>query len=481
MARVSPRVEEERPSRRAAKGSSEDLSFASVRTLGQLLRRRAVSAVELARHFHERLERVGTRYNAVAQLTPELALRQAEAADRRLRRPNAPPLTGIPYGPKDLLATAGIPTRWGSRAYKDQVFDYDATLIQRLQAAGAVLVAKLALVELAGAVRYGSPSSSMHGPGRNPWDRERWSGGSSSGSATAVGVGAVPFSIGSETGASLVLPAAFCGVSGLRPSFGAVSKYGAMALAWSTDRLGPLAHTAEDCALVLAAIAGRDEHDGTTVDWTFEKPPARRSFRLGVLPNDFTGNPATAKAFEQALRVLRRQGHRLKNVALPDYDYATIYRAISYAEAAALHEEFIRSDRIELMTNAVHREALRATLDVPPLAYVRAAEQRVAVTRAIRDIFKDYDALVAPTALVEAPAIDADLTTLYGPRRGGNTYVGALAGLPELSVPMGFSPNDMPLGLSFIGDVLADGKLLRLGMDFQRETDWHLRRPPVDA
>ena len=461
--------------------SGDDLAFSSVRTLGKLLRRREISALELARYFLDRLATTGTRYNAVAQLTPELAEREARKADRRLREGDAPPLTGIPYGAKDLLATRGIPTRWGSPAYRDQVFDYDATLIERLRGAGAVLVAKLALVELAGAVRYGSGSASLHGPGRNPWDPERWSGGSSSGSAIAVGTGSVPFSIGSETGASLVLPSAFCGVSGLRPSFGAVSKHGALALAWSTDRLGPLAHLADDCATVLAAIAGRDERDGATLDWTFERPAPRRAFRIGVLPNDFSANPSTAAAFEGALHVLRRGGHRLRDAALPKHDYATLYRTISNGETAAIHEDFIRSERIELMVNDVHREALRSVLAQPPFAYARAMEQRVAVTRSVRDMFKQYDALVAPTALIEAPTLDTDLTTLYGPRRGGNTYVGALAGLPELSVPMGFSPHGMPLGLSFIGDVLADGIILRLGIEFQRETDWHLRRPTIVA
>jgi aspartyl-tRNA(Asn)/glutamyl-tRNA(Gln) amidotransferase subunit A len=477
-----PREERRAPrADRGAAGADDELSFASVRKLGTLLRRKDLSALELARHFLGRLASVGERHNAVAQLTAELAEREARAADRKLRGRDAGPLTGIPYGAKDLLATAGIPTRWGSPAYKDQVFAYDATLIERLRAAGAVLVAKLALVELAGAVRYGSGSASLHGPGRNPWDPERWSGGSSSGSAISVGVGAVPFSIGSETGASLVLPSAFCGVSGLRPSFGAVSKHGALALAWSTDRLGPLAHTADDCALVLAAIAGRDERDATTVDWSFRRPEPHRSFRIGVLPNDFSANPETGVAFERALRVLRARGHRLTKTTLPAFDYATIYRTVSNGETAAIHEDFIRSERIELMVNDVHREALRSVLDPPPFAYARAMEQRIGVTRAVRDMFKTFDALVAPTALIEAPRLETDLTTIYGPRRGGNTYVGALAGLPELSVPMGFSPNDMPLGLSFIGDVFGDGTILRLGIDFQRETDWHLRRPPLAA
>lgn len=456
-----------------------DLAFATIVDLRRLLRAGRVSAAEVARDTLARLSTVGRHLNAIAELTPHRAEREAGAADRRLRQGDAGPLVGIPYGAKDLLATAGIPTRWGSPAYRNQTFDTDATVITRLRGASAVLTAKLAMVELAGAGMYRRTDASLHGPGRNPWDPERWSGGSSSGSAIAVAAGLVPFSLGSETGASLVLPAAFCGVTALRPSFGAVSRAGAMSLAWSTDRIGPIAHTAADCAVVLAAIAGRDERDATTVDRRFGRPPPHRSLRIGVLEAGLTDNPETARVFEKALRTLRRLGHKVRRATLPEFDYSTLYDLIAGAETAATHEGLIRSPLLGELVDPAQRAALRELLGRALTPYVRAAEQRIALTRAVRDLFHDVDVLTAPTALIEAVPLDADLGLYRARRRGGNTHMGALVGLPELTMPMGFGPAGMPLGLSLIGDLFSDGALLRAAIDYQRETGWHTLRPPM--
>ncbi len=242
--------------------------FMPIRELKTLVQTRQVSPVELAETFLARLETLGPQYNAVVTVTRERALQQARQAERDIAAGHYKgPLHGIPYGAKDLLATSGgIPTTWGAAPLRHQKFDYDATVVRKLAEAGAVLVAKLAMVELAGGMGYRQPHASFTGPGINPWDRTTWSGGSSSGSGAAVSAGLVPFAIGSETWGSILGPASHCGIAGLRPTYGRVSRYGAMALSWSLDKLGPLGLTADDCGLVLEAIAGADPLDPTTTN-----------------------------------------------------------------------------------------------------------------------------------------------------------------------------------------------------------------------
>jgi len=331
------------------------LVFASVTELSKLLRKRKVSSVELTRLFLKRLESLGPTYNALAELTPELALTQARKADRALSKGTASsPLTGIPYGAKDLLATNGIPTRWGAPPYKDQVLDYDATVITKMREAGAVLAAKLAMVELAGGGGYAHASASLHGPGLNPWNLKHWAGGSSSGSGSAVAAGLVPFALGSETWGSIVTPSAYCGITGLRPTWGYVSRYGAMELAWSMDKVGPMAHSAEDCGWVLQAIAGFDMNDDTTIEDGFKFKPrlSRRDFQLGVLPLDYSQNPETEKAFEEAVRVLRRAGMKLTRTELPEKDYEVFTRTLLNGEMAAAHKALIESGRVDELVDA---------------------------------------------------------------------------------------------------------------------------------
>lgn len=454
----------------------EELYFSSIAGLARRLRRRELSSLELTRLFLDRLERLGPRFNALAELTRALAEAQARRADRALRRGAArSPLLGVPYGAKDLLATAGIPTRWGAPPYRDQVLDHDATVVQRLRAAGAVLTGKLAMVELAGGGGYASAAASLHGPGLNPWDVGRWSGGSSSGSGSAVAAGLVPFAIGSETWGSITSPSAMCGITGLRPTYGAVSRHGAMPLAWSMDKLGPMARSADDCAVVLGAIAGRDPRDATTREWRFVRD-RRRAFRVGALESDLGGLPATARAFEDALRTLRGAGMRIKRVRLPDHDYGAIARAVLAAEAAAAHEDLIASSRLDELVDEAQRNGLREYARQPAVTYARALERRAIATRDVRALFREVDALVSPTLVAEAPTLDTDLRT--GLRRGGHAVLGAIAGLPGLSVPMGFGEHGLPLAMQIQGDLFGDATILRIGALFQHETDWHVRRPP---
>lgn len=237
----------------------EDIYFATVRELNAKLKAREISAVELARRFSDRLEKLGPRYNALALPLREQALRDAAEVDKDLKRERfRGEVQGVPYGAKDLLSVAGQPTAWGARAYAGQVFNYTATVIEKLNKSGAILVAKLAMVELAGGGGYRIAGASSTGPGLNPWNRTRWSGGSSSGPGAAVAAGLTPFALGSETQGSILTPSAFCGITGLRPTYGLVSRYGAMSLSWSMDKIGPMCRSADDCGLVLHEIAGKD-------------------------------------------------------------------------------------------------------------------------------------------------------------------------------------------------------------------------------
>ena len=267
-----------------------DVRYSSVAELAQGLKRKRFSAVELATATLALLEQHGPRYNALATLMRERALDEAKRADRSTVARSA--LHGVPYGAKDLVAAKGAPTTWGAPPYRDQRFDEDATVVTKLRRAGAVLAAKLAMVELAGGGGYRYPSASLQGPGRNPWNTERWSGGSSSGSGAAVAAGLVPWAIGSETSGSIGTPAAFCGVTGIRPTYGLVSRHGAMALSWTLDKLGPMARTAEDCALALAAMSGADAADPTTSGKRFVALSGRsaaravRAARIGFAEED---------------------------------------------------------------------------------------------------------------------------------------------------------------------------------------------------
>jgi aspartyl-tRNA(Asn)/glutamyl-tRNA(Gln) amidotransferase subunit A len=295
-----------------------------------------------------------------------------------------------------------------------------------------------------------------------------------------VAAGLVPYALGSETWGSIVTPSAFCGVTGLRPTWGLVSRHGAMELAWSMDKIGPMARSAEDCGWVLQAIAGADPRDSTTgsAGFAFNPRVPRRRWRLGILPADFTDAPDLERAFDEALRVLRRAGMRLQRVALPDHPYEETARTLLNGEMAAAHAEFIASPALEALVDAGQKNGLRGALELRASDYVRAQQRRAEITRSVLGLFEKADALVAPTLMTEAPTLDTNLKATFR-RRGGYSVLGALCGVPALSVPMGFGRQGLPLGLSLTGDRLSENTLLAIGMLFQRETDWHRRRPPA--
>ncbi len=457
----------------------DELFFKTAAELGAMLRARKISSVELSQEFLARLKNLGPKYNALAELTPDLALGQARRADQRLRCGDKSPLLGIPYGAKDLLATKNIPTRWGSPAHRDQIFDYDATVIRKLQDAGAVLIGKLAMVEIAGGGGYEYASASLHGPGLNPWNVKHWSGGSSSGSGSAVAAGLVPFALGSETWGSIVTPSTYCGITGLRPTFGLVSRHGAMELAWSMDKVGPMARSAEDCGQILSAIAGRDPNDPTTVveRFIFKPRAARKMYHLGLLPADFTDDSELEKAFQDALRVLKKSGIKIAEAKLPELPYEATARALLDGEMAAAHKEFFESEKLNELVDVGQKNGMKKSLGVSAAEYVRAQKNRDKIKADVLALFDEFDAFVSPSLMVEAVTLDTNLQKLFR-RRGGYSVLGALCGVPNLTVPMGFGKQGLPLGLSFTGNLFSEHTILQLGMIFQRETDWHKRTPP---
>jgi aspartyl-tRNA(Asn)/glutamyl-tRNA(Gln) amidotransferase subunit A len=463
---------------------SESPLFLPLRKLAELVRSRAVSPVALAEFFLQRIETLGPRYNAVVTLTRDRAMAEARRAEAEIAAGrHRGPLHGVPYGAKDLLATAGgIPTTWGAVPFREQRFDADATVVSKLEAAGAVLCAKLAMVELAGGMGYRQPNASLTGPGINPWNPARWSGGSSSGSGSAVSAGLVPFAIGSETWGSILSPAAYCGVSGLRPSYGRVSRHGAMALCWTLDKLGPLGLTADDCGLVLEAIAGRDAEDPTTTDrtWTYEADRAPRRFRFGVIRGVAEGcDDAVRRSFDRSLAELRGIGS-VEEVALSDLPWETITRTILQVEAASAFEDLIESGGIAQLTAPEDHYGPYARDAILAKDYIKALRLRRAMAREADQVCTRFDAIVGPGRSAVSPAIDQEFRS---PLRGGAPdLMGAIgngAGLPAVCVPNGFSDDGLPTSLQFMGRVYEENAILAAARAYQSLTDWHLQHPPV--
>ena len=457
--------------------------FLPIRALGDLIRTRQVSPVELAKIFLDRLETLGPTYNAVVTIVRELALEQARAAEKDIAAGRYKgPLHGIPYGAKDLLATGGgIPTTWGAAPFRHRQFDYDATVIRRLREAGAVLAAKLAMVELAGGMGYRQPDASFTGPGVNPWDTTRWSGGSSSGSGSAVCAGLVPFAIGSETWGSILGPANHCGVVGLRPTFGRVSRYGAMVLSWSLDKIGALCLTPDDCGLVLEAIAGPDAADPSTTDRAFQYEPnsPKTRFRLGVVRGVADGaEAATRKNFEAALKTLESVAI-IEEVQLPALPYEEVTRTILFGEMASAFEDLIESGQIAGLTAPEDRYTPYSRVAVLAKDYIRALRLRGIVATEIDRAMRGFDAFLAPSRPASSTRLGEEFPSAI--RGVGKDILGAIgnaAGLPAISVPDGFTENGVPTGIQFMGKPYDENVIIAAASAYQAVTDWHLRHPP---
>ncbi len=465
---------------------SDSPVFMPIRELSELLRTRRVSPVEVAEVFLDRLERVGPQYNAVVTVTRERAMEQARRAEREIAAGEYRGLMhGIPYGAKDLLATSGgVPTTWGAEPFRGQRFGYDAGVVRRLEGAGAVLAAKLAMVELAGGMGYRQPNASFTGVGMSPWGGEgsnaAWSGGSSSGSGAAVAAALVPFAIGSETWGSILSPANNCGLAGLRPTYGRVSRHGAMALSWTLDKLGPLCLTADDCGIALEAMAGYDANDPTTADVVYRYDGADvrgRRFKLAVLRDVAAGAQAEVGAnFERALEVLADVAD-IEEIEFPDMPYEAITRTILNAESASAFEDFIEGGGAAELT-ARESHAPYARMVIPAQDYIRALRLRRKVMVMADEAMTPYDALVAPTRPITATPIEQDFRSVVsGDGRDIMGAVGNVAGLPAISVPSGFSDAGLPTGIQFMGRAYDENRVIAAARAYQSLTDWHTRRP----
>ncbi|MFN7935860.1 MAG: amidase [Bryobacteraceae bacterium] len=464
---------------------SDDLFFAGIKEIQDGIKAKRYTSVELTRAFCDRMERLGLRYGALALSMREQAMRQAHDADGYFLRDRIrSPLQGIPFGVKDLVAAAGGPTTWGAKPYAAQTFPEDAAVLKRLVKAGGVLVAKLTMVELAGGGGYRFAAASMHGPGMNPWDRTRWSGGSSSGSGAAVAAGLVPFAIGSETSGSILTPAAYCGVTGLRPTYGLVPRTGCMALSWTLDKIGPLARSADDCALVLQAIAGGDPEDpgssGKRFYYTPQFATPLKELRVGYNPADFTDGVTeeTRPAFAQALEAVKKLGVQLVEMKLPDFPYGPMVSTIIAAEMGSIFEELVESGKVDELADRRQIAGIKTTQEVLAKDYLRAMRLRRLVQQDFaRMFYEQADVFLSPSRNGIATKLSEPLDR-PGPQGSPIIPAGNLAGLPAISLPCGFV-NGMPIGIALVGAAYSENKLLAFGNEFQKLTDWHKRRPPA--
>jgi len=439
----------------------EDLAFFPVTALSQLIKTRKITSTKLTELYLERLKKYGPRLECIITLTEELALKQAKRADEEIAAGQyRGPLHGIPWGAKDLLATKGVKTTWGAMPYKDQYLEENSTVIKRLEEAGAVLLAKLTMGALAmGDVWFG-------GKTRNPWNLEQGSSGSSAGSAAATAAGLVGFSTGTETLGSIVSPSTRCGVTGLRPTFGRVSRYGAMALSWSMDKIGPICRSVEDCAIVFSAIYGPDGKDLTVVDLPFNWDPSLKlkNIRIGYLKKAFERNHRNKENDQAVLEVFRSLGTELIPFDLPDFPVNTI-RFILNTEAAAAFDELTRSGKDDLLVRqgrGAWPNSFRQARFIPAVEYIQANRLRTLLMQKMAEKMKEVDVYIAPS---------------FG---GNNLLITNLTGHPTVVVPNGYNEKGSPTSISFIGSLYEEAKILRVAKAFQDATDFHLKHPKLD-
>jgi Asp-tRNA(Asn)/Glu-tRNA(Gln) amidotransferase A subunit family amidase len=469
-----------RPARMAAPANLEDLAFEPVTVLAALIESRKVTSTALTTMYLGRLKRYGPQLHCVVTLTEELALAQAAAADKEIKAGHyRGPLHGIPFGVKDLFDTKGIKTTWGAKPYENRVAQVDATIVERLRDAGAVLCAKLSMGALAqGGVWFG-------GSTRNPWSPDNSSSGSSAGPGAATSAGLVAFAIGTETRGSIISPSSTCGVVGLRPTYGRVSRYGAMALSWSMDKIGPMCRSVEDCAIVFNAIYGSDGRDETVVDapftWTPEVPLS--SLKIGFLETEFNAtnagggggrggaaNPEDArrraeernKLLKDALDALRAAGAKLEPMSLPEFP-ANALGFILSAEAAAAFDDLTRSKEVDLLTEqgaGAWPNTFRTSRFIPAVEYIRAQRARTLLNRQMDALMSKYDAFLSPT---------------------GSASLGItnLTGHPAACLKAGFVDGS-PLALMITGRLYDEATVLRVALAYERATKWHGMHPPLD-
>lgn len=466
------------------------LHWASIAELSGLLRRKAVSPVELTRAYLERIDALDRRLAAYITVTREQALAQAAEAERQIARGEyRGPLHGVPVAVKDIIYTRGVPTTAGSRVLADFVPDQDSSLVLRLREAGAVMLGKLNLSEFA----TGGTIDHPFGTPRNPWNTEHTPGGSSSGSGVAVAAGLCAGALGSDTGGSVRGPAGFCGIAGLRPTYGRVTRHNVVPMCWAMDTIGPMARTVEDCAILLQAIAGHDPGDPAC---SLEPVPDYLAALQGEVKGVRLGLPVEMLEFEgldtevrdatiKAVGVLEELGASASDVSLPTSARGgAAFIAIADAEAAAFHSQWLRTRARDYDWST--RVRLEMASILPATAYLRAQRVRSLIRRELMGALDRADVLVLPTGPVPAPTIAASTGKPGGYYQGKQdlgrrryTSPASLAGLPALSVPCGFTAGGLPIGLQLIGRPFHEGLLFRLGYAYQQATDWHRRHPEL--
>ena len=462
--------------------AADELCYAGIRELGGLFRRGELSPVDYATEQLGRIERLDKSLNAYVTVTAERALADARAAEAAIRRGDAGPLAGIPIAYKDLYATRGILTTAGSAVLGDWVPDFDCTCVTRLQQAGMVMLGKLITHEFAFGIQF---PGHRFPPARNPWNVDHIPGGSSSGSGAALAAGLTVGSLGSDTGGSIRGPAAFCGIAGLKPTYGRVSRAGVVTLSWTLDHTGPMARSAEDCAFMLQALAGHDPADPASArepvpDYLAGLEGGVKGLRVGVVRDYFFEQveAETVAAFERALGELGRLGAMVRDVTIPSIHATPSFMVIMLTEAFSYHERDLR-ERPELY-GEVLREKLMAGGLFRADEYVQAQRLRAQIREDTARALQTVDVLITPTVLGPAPAFklvqDPDF-----PFAKSNMGPFNITGLPTLAIPTGFSSSGLPLSMQISGRPFDEATVLRAGHAYQRATDWHRRRPPLSA
>ena len=463
---------------------SEDILYLPLRELGKHLREKKFSPVELTESYLGRSERLNSQLSAYVTITRELALEQARAAEKEITAGHyRGPLHGIPYAAKDLLAVKGYPTTWGAKPYASQEFDYNATVIERLNAAGAILIGKAAMIELAGGMNYRFASASLTGAAKNPWNAGCWTCGSSSGSAAIVSAGLGAFAIGTETWGSIICPAAFCGISGLRPTFGRMSRYGAMALAYSQDKIGSMARTADDCALVLEVIAGHDALDRGSLapeEAAFAYSAANAAPpRIGWLTNAWAKPaPDIAAATQAAADLLKQHGAKISDARLPEGPYEAAAGTIVSVEGVAAFRSLLDSGKVAELADPLGQINGYVSEQISASDYMQALQIRGVFQKRVDALFDEFDVVMAASLPVAATTLETNLETglSFADPLGG---LGNLCGLPAISVPCGFTPEKLPVGIQFMARARNDRDVVAAANLFQQHSDWHTKRPPI--
>ncbi|MFL5810440.1 MAG: amidase [Flavisolibacter sp.] len=437
-----------------------DLAFYSILQLASLIKNKKISSVELTGFFIDRLKKWGDTLQSVITLTEDLALQQARQADEEIKKGKyRGPLHGIPYGLKDLFAVKGYKTTWGSTPYKDQMLDDDAFVYTQLKNAGAVLCAKLSMGALANNNKW------FGGETKNPWDLKQGSSGSSAGSAASVAAGLLPFTIGTETLGSIVSPSTRCGATGLRPTFGTVSRSGAMVLSWSLDKAGPICRSAEDDAIVYYYLKGTDGKDASAIDHAFNYDQKKdiRKLRVAYAQNYFSRLPDTAMEWK-VINSFKSMGVNVQPVEFPDSNvYNTnLVGIILNAESGAAFDELTRTNRddlIERQDRFFWPNSFRSSRLIPAVEYINANRYRSVLCQQIQEFMKDYDVLIVPTFA------------------GSQLSITNLTGNPVICLPMGFNQRGLPQSISFIGRLYDEASILEAAKAFQDKTDYHKKHP----